>query len=108
MLFRSDAERVVVQWMPDGFWSVTAEVGFMEQPDTQRILALAKDRGLPFDDADATFFARKMKVLPNGPAPIPRWRKSLFALLHSSSADVTTAFNLPSDKVVEFGTQLRL
>jgi KUP system potassium uptake protein len=103
-----DAERVAVQWMPDGFWSVTADVGFMEQPDTQRILALAKDRGLPFDDADATYFARKMKVLPNGPAPIPRWRKSLFALLHSNSADVTTAFNLPSDKVVEFGTQLRL
>ena len=84
-----DAERVTVQWMPDGFWSVTAEVGFMEQPDTQRILALAKDRGLPFEDADATYFARKMKVLPNGPAPIPRWRKSLFALLHSTAIPPT-------------------
>jgi KUP system potassium uptake protein len=103
-----DAGRVKVQWMPDGFWSVTASVGFMEQPDTPRILGLAKEQGLPFDEADATYFARKMKVLPTGPAPIPRWRKALFALLHGASADVTSAFNLPSDRVVEFGTQLRL
>ena len=106
--FVDDRERVAVQWMPDGFWSVSADVGFMEQPDTVRILALARERGLPFDDRGVTYFARKMQVVPDGPAPMARWRKSLFVLLHSNAADVTSAFNLPSDRVVEFGTQMRL
>jgi KUP system potassium uptake protein len=106
--YANDRDRVTVQWMPDGFWSVSANVGFMEQPDTVRILSLARERGLPFDDRDVTYFARKMQVIPDGPAPMSRWRKSLFVLLHSNAADVTSAFNLPSDRVVEFGTQMRL
>jgi KUP system potassium uptake protein len=104
----ADRDRVVVRWMPDGFWSVSAQVGFMEQPDTLRILALARERGLPFDDRDVTYFARKMQIVPNGPARMARWRKQLFVVLHSNAADVTSAFNLPSDRVVEFGTQMRL
>ena len=61
-----------------------------------------------FDDRDVTYFARKMQIVPNGPARMARWRKQLFVVLHSNAADVTSAFNLPSDRVVEFGTQMRL
>ena len=104
----NDRDRVAVRWMPDGFWSVTAQVGFMEEPDALRVLALARERGLPFDDSNVTYFARKMQIVPDGQAPMARWRKSLYALLHSNAADVTSAFNLPSDRVVEFGVQMRL
>ncbi len=103
-----DATRVRVQWMPDGFWSVNAEIGFMEQPDAVKILHLARERGLPWDEEQTTYFARKMQILTTGPSRMPRWRKNLFAVLHSNAADVTNAFNLPSDRVVEFGTQMRL
>jgi KUP system potassium uptake protein len=106
--FVSDRDRVAVRWMPDGFWAVNAQVGFMEEPDAVRILALARERGLPFDDSNVTYFARKMQIVPDGHAPMARWRKSLYALLHSNAADVTSAFNLPSDRVVEFGVQMRL
>jgi KUP system potassium uptake protein len=106
--FVSDRDRVAVRWMPDGFWAVNAQVGFMEEPDAVRILALARERGLPFDDSNVTYFARKMQIVPDGQAPMARWRKSLYALLHSNAADVTSAFNLPSDRVVEFGVQMRL
>ena len=103
-----DRDRVQVRWMPDGFWSVDAQVGFMEQISVPRILALAKERGLPFKDEDATYFARKMQLIPGGPARMARWRKGLYIFLHSNSADVTSAFGLPSDRTVEFGFQMRL
>ena len=104
----ADRDRVQVRWMPDGFWSVSASVGFMEQPDAPRILALARDRGLPFSDEDTTYFARKMQLVPGGPARMVRWRKGLFIFLHSNSSDVSSAFNLPTDRTVEFGFQMRL
>ncbi|MFO0961708.1 MAG: KUP/HAK/KT family potassium transporter [Phycisphaerales bacterium] len=103
-----DDERVRVQWMPDGFWSVSADIGFMEQPDAVKILRLAREKGLPWEETQTTYFARKMQIMTNGPSRMPRWRKNLFAVLHSNSADATSAFNLPSDRVVEFGTQMRL
>lgn len=104
----ADRDRVQVRWMPDGFWSVSASVGFMEQPDAPRILALARDRGLPFSDEDTTYFARKMQLVPGGPARMARWRKGVFIFLYSNSSDVSSAFNLPTDRTVEFGFQMRL
>jgi KUP system potassium uptake protein len=106
--FVADRDRVQVRWMPDGFWSVSSQVGFMESPSVPRILALAKERGLPFKDDDTTYFARKMQLVPGGPTRMARWRKGLYIFLHSNSADVTSAFGLPSDRTVEFGFQMRL
>ena len=106
--FVADRERVTVRWMPDGFWSVSAHVGFMEQPDAPGILRLARERGLPFDTEETTYFARKMQLVPGGPARMAGWRKGIFIFLHANAADVTSAFNLPSDRTVEFGFQLKL
>lgn len=106
--FVADRDRVNVRWMPDGFWSVSAQVGFMEQPDAVRILQMAGERGLPFNADEATYFARKMQLLPGGPTRMASWRKGIFIFLHANAADVTTAFNLPSDQTVEFGFQMKL
>jgi KUP system potassium uptake protein len=104
----SEKRRVKVQWMPDGFWSVTADIGFMEEPNTVRILQLAARDGLPWDEEATTYFARKMRVLPGGPSPMREWRKRIFALLHMNAAGATDSFKLPTDRVVEFGTQMKL
>ncbi|MFO0782859.1 MAG: KUP/HAK/KT family potassium transporter [Phycisphaerales bacterium] len=104
----AESRRVHVRWMPDGFWAVTADVGFMEEPDTLRILTRARELGLPWDEESTTYFARKMKVLPGGPSPMPGWGKRLFALLHTNAATATDSFHLPTDRVVEFGTQMKI
>ena len=61
-----------------------------------------------FRSAGTTYFARKMQVLPDGPAKMSRWRKGLFMFLHSNSADVGAAFGLPPAQTVEFGFQMQL
>ncbi|MBL9140760.1 MAG: KUP/HAK/KT family potassium transporter, partial [Phycisphaerae bacterium] len=104
----SDKRRVQVQWMPDGFWAVTAEIGFMEEPHTVRILQLAAKQGLPWDPETTTYFARKMRLVSGGTSPMREWRKRLFGLLHMNSAGATDSFHLPADRVVEFGTQMKM
>lgn len=104
----TEERRVSVQWMPDGFWAVSAGVGFMEEPDTVRILRRARQLGLPWDEDATTYFARKMRVLPGGPSPMRAWRKRLFSLLHMNAAGATDSFHLPTDRVVEFGTQMEI
>jgi KUP system potassium uptake protein len=100
--------QVKLEWMPDGFWKLQAQCGFMETPDIPRFLARAKELGLDWDPETTTYFARRMVVLPTGNAPMARWRKRLFAHLSAQAVDSIRFFNLPPDRVVEFGVQMEL
>jgi KUP system potassium uptake protein len=100
--------QVKLEWMPDGFWKLQAQCGFMETPDIPRFLQRAKELGLDWDPETTTYFARRMVVLPTGDAPMARWRKRLFAHLSAQAVDSIRFFNLPPDRVVEFGVQMEL
>jgi KUP system potassium uptake protein len=100
--------QVRLEWMPDGFWKLTAQCGFMETPDVPRFLERAREHGLDWDPISTTYFARRMVVLPTGDAPMARWRKRLFAHLNANAVDSIQFFNLPPDRVVEFGVQMEL
>jgi KUP system potassium uptake protein len=100
--------QVRLEWMPDGFWKLTAQCGFMETPDVPKFLARAREHGLDWDPTSTTYFARRMVVLPTGDAPMTRWRKRLFAHLNANAVDSIRFFNLPPDRVVEFGVQMEL
>ena len=104
----SPKRQVRLEWMPDGFWKLTAQCGFMETPDVPRILERAREHGLDWNADSTTYFARRMVVLPTGDAPMARWRKRLFAHLNANAVDSTRFFNLPPDRVVEFGVQMEL
>ena len=104
----SQRRQVKLEWMPDGFWKLQAQCGFMETPDIPRFLERAKELGLDWDPETTTYFARRMVVLPTGDAPMARWRKRLFAHLSAQAVDSIRFFNLPPDRVVEFGVQMEL
>ncbi len=104
----SPKRQVRVEWMPDGFWKLTAQCGFMETPNIPRFLERAREHGLKWDPATTTYFARRMLVLPTGDAPMSGWRKRLFAHLNGQAVDSIRFFNLPPDRVVEFGVQIEL
>jgi len=100
--------QVRLEWMPDGFYKLTAQCGFMETPNIPKILARAREQGLAWDPETTTYFARRMSVLTTGAAPMAKWRKVLFSHLNSMSVDSIHFFSLPPNRVVEFGTQVQL
>jgi KUP system potassium uptake protein len=106
--FVSQSRSVHVEWLPDGLWKVTAKVGFMETPDVPKILERAREQGLDYDEKTTTFFSRRVEIVPTGTAKMPRWQKLLYAALARNSADATKSFNLPPERVVDFGSQIAL
>ncbi|MDZ4756342.1 MAG: KUP/HAK/KT family potassium transporter [Phycisphaerae bacterium] len=106
--YASQARGVHVEWLPDGLWKVTAKLGFMETPDVPKILERAREQGLDYDLATTTFFSRRVEIVPTGPANMSRWRKMLYAGLARNAADATKSFNLPPERVVDFGAQIAL
>jgi KUP system potassium uptake protein len=100
--------RVAVRSLGNGFHSVTARYGFMEEPSMPEILARLQPHGLEVRPEAATFFlGRETLVRATQPA-LARWRERLFALLSRNALPATAFFRIPPDQVFEVGVQVEL
>jgi KUP system potassium uptake protein len=99
------AERVTVEELEEGFKRVVARYGFMDQPD---IPALLTEEHIPSTAIEhCTFFLGRETVLPAMGGGMARWRQHLFAFMSRNSQRAATFFNVPPDRVMEIGSQIR-
>jgi KUP system potassium uptake protein len=77
----------------------------MEQPD---IPALLTESGLLGSSIEhCTFFLGRETLLPAVGGKMARWRQHLFAYMTRNSQRAATFFNVPPDRVMEIGSQIR-
>jgi KUP system potassium uptake protein len=48
--------------------------------------------------ADTTVYLGRAYWIPEGPAPMTRWRKRLFAFMSCNASSATDSFGMPSDR----------
>ncbi len=101
-------ESMVMRELSHGFWRVNVRVGFMQEPRVPRFLQRAADKGMPWDQADTTYYLGRQTLLTGGKSKMARWRKLLFAFLSRNSRAPTAFFDLPPNRVVELGMQIEL
>jgi KUP system potassium uptake protein len=104
----ADSERVELAALGQHVWRATANLGFMESPDVPRILELVAKEGQSFSATSSTFYLSRETLVTSGPAPMPRWRKWLFAFAARNAQTPATFFGLPPGQVVELGAQVDL
>ncbi|MGZ5890463.1 MAG: potassium transporter Kup, partial [Hyphomicrobium sp.] len=99
-------ERVTVDRVSDTFIRVIARYGFMETPSVPKIFDQCRRKDLNVDISATSFFLsrRNLKVTPK--SEMPGWQDRLFVALARSAQDATTYFQIPTDRVVEVGTQV--
>lgn len=101
-------KRVTIDALPQGFHRVRAYYGFMERPDVQEILGICRRLGITAEAEETTYYLGREQLLPSGPAPMMRWRKRLFSFMARNASAATDFFNIPPDRVVEFGARIEL
>jgi KUP system potassium uptake protein len=69
-------------------------------------LGLARKEGLSFDIMSTSFFLSRRSVRPDPRSGMPVWQDRLFILLARNADDASSYFGLPTDRVVEIGTQV--
>ena len=104
----SDSHRFEIAPLSPDFTLVTLHFGFMEQPHIPRALAAMRKAGLKFDIMTTSFFLgrRTLKTAPN--SGMPQWQDRLFIAMTKQAASAPDFFNLPSDRVVELGAQMKV
>ena len=99
-------ERVTVDRVTDTFIRVVARYGFMETPSVPKILDVCRRKELNIDMSATSFFLSRRNLKPTPKSEMPAWQDRLFVALARSAQDATTYFQIPTDRVVEVGTQV--
>jgi KUP system potassium uptake protein len=99
-------DRVELEPLSDCFTLLTLHFGFMERPNVPKALLVARQKGLSFDIMSTTFFLSRRTVRPAARSGMPHWQDKLFVFLTQNANDASSYFQLPTDRVVEIGTQV--
>jgi KUP system potassium uptake protein len=102
------AERMDVQKLGKGFFSVNIRHGFFETPDVPRSLEAGRQFGLALDVATTTFFVGRETLVPAENSTLGKWTTWLYIRLAASALSPARFYQLPPNRVVEFGTQLEI
>ncbi len=105
----SDEQRIEQKAEGEGFYRLVLNYGFMDEVDIPRDLASCKLGGQPFDMMSTSFFLSRQKLIAaRGTPGMALWRERLFAWMLKSSESAMEFFRLPTNRVVELGSQVQI
>jgi KUP system potassium uptake protein len=103
-----ETERATVETLGLGFYWVNLSYGFSQDPDVPRSLKALTLPGVDFDPMRTTFFLGRETLLFAPHTPMRPWRKHVYAFLSRNSHDASKYFRIPSNRVIEIGSQVQL
>lgn len=103
-----EAERCESSDLGHGFHRIILRYGFMEEPDVPAALAKVDQCGAEFRMIDTSFFLSRQTLLPSARPGMMIWREKLFAWMLRNAESAMEFFRLPTNRVVELGSQVEI
>jgi KUP system potassium uptake protein len=91
-----------------GFFRLVLYYGFMQEPDVPAALKTITGCGQTFKMMDTSFFLARQTLLPSARPGMPIWREKLFAWMLRNAESAMEFFRLPTNRVVELGSQVEI
>jgi KUP system potassium uptake protein len=103
-----DAERIEIKPLGCDFYQMLAYFGFKEDPDVPQVLEEAGRRGFLFEMMETSFFVSRETLIPRVSPGMAMWRERLFISMSKNAVKASEFFQIPTNRVVELGTQVEL
>ncbi len=101
--------RLVVREEGENFWRLTANYGFMEQPNIPEMLHESLNHGCDPHLDDMVYYLGHETVLHRTDGlGLPLWVEAIFAFMMRNAAHSPSFFHLPREGVVEIGRQVEI
>ena len=102
---RVDArERIAAEDLGHGFWRVTARHGFMERPDVPELMkVLSYQKAISAESMSTSYFVSRESLGVSRVVGLNRLQQMIFGWLHRNAGRASDYFELPGNRVVEFG-----
>ena len=106
--FVPDIDRVEVRQLKENFWSVLIHYGFKDEPNVPGALERCAVFGLEFNALETSYFIGRETLIPRLGSEMAFWREKIFVAMFRNAGSATAFFQIPSNRVVELGTQVVL
>lgn len=106
--FVRTGSRISLEDLDQGFYRLIVRYGFMEDPDVPAALSQITECGAQFKMMDTSFFLARQTLLPSSRPGMAIWREKLFAWMLRNAESAMEFFKLPTNRVVELGSQVEI
>ena len=104
-----EENRMETEILDKGFYRIGLNYGFKEEPDVPQALEKAFDTlGLEYNLMDISFFISREKLVPSMSNKMSIWREKLFVAMQKNTSPVSDFYKIPSNRVVELGSQVEI
>ena len=103
-----EIDRVEVHQLKGNFYRLNVQYGFKDDPNIPQALALCAQQGLEIDMMSTSFFLGRATLVPKIGSEMAYWREKLFVLLFRNASSATSFYKIPTNRVVELGSQVVL
>ena len=104
----ADTQRVSITPLGHDCHQVNVKYGFKDEPDIPGALVLCTEHGLKFDMMETSFFVARQTVISTPGSGMMPWREHLFVTMSRNARDAADYFRIPSNRVIELGTQVEI
>ena len=101
-------DRAEVSDLGSGFYRVVLRHGFMEEVDIPAAMKAVNGCGGPINVSDTSYFLSRQTLIPSDKPGMAIWREKLFAWMIRNAATPMEFFKLPTNRVVELGSQVEI
>ena len=108
MPYADDEQRLKLEDLGQGFWRMVIRYGFMEEPDVPAALSRVTHCGASFKMIETSFFLARQTLIASSRPGMAIWREKLFAWMLRNAESAMEFFRLPTNRVVELGSQVEI
>jgi KUP system potassium uptake protein len=101
-------DRIEVTDLGANFYRMILRYGFMQQPDVPATLKIVENCGPQIKMMDTSFFLARQTLLASDRPGMAIWREKLFAWMLRNAESAMEFFKLPTNRVVELGSQVEI
>jgi KUP system potassium uptake protein len=91
-----------------GFYVIRAHYGFKETPNMPAMMNDCRLQSMNFDMMDTSFFVNRETLIATPRGGMALWREHLFVWMSHLAAKASDYFRIPSNRVVELGSQVEI
>lgn len=106
--FVEQETRCKLEDLGEGFHRLVIKYGFMQEPDVPAALRTTTGCGAEFKMMDTSFFLARQTLIASDVPGMAIWRERLFAWMLRNAESAMEFFRLPTNRVIELGSQVEI
>ncbi|WP_151708066.1 potassium transporter Kup [Acinetobacter junii] len=104
-----DELRYEFEVLERGFYRIQINYGFKEQPNVPMVLEQIFNKiDFEYNLMEISFFVSRERLIYKADNKLTTWRKQLFATMQKNTSPISDFYQIPTNRVVEIGSQIEI